>query len=912
MFKKICKRILPMFLSALLIFTAMPLQVFAAGKTVTVLDGQVTVTDSLSTITESSGTVTIEANSSMLGGVKTNDITILNSTTVTKKLIFEYSATNYGNFSESSASGTCEIVLGAGEAKLMSITGYKNGWTYKKATLTLSEFKLEDVAASSKVEIVFDASLGNVTVDSVATSNGEILEIPSSGATLVATPASGVTFLGWIEAGKVISTDAECTLAPAADMSVRAVFTKTNGSDIPWYFVNNGEYLYENFNEAMTEASGAASKTVVLANNATLPAGDYTIPSGVTLLVPFNSANTLYTTEPEIHSTANYYHSNPNHKPSRYRTLYMADGAKITVNGAISVSAQVNASGGAKTGAGSPVGPCGFIEMASGSTITVNNGADFYAWGYITGNGNITAKSGSDVYECFQMQDFRGGDQLSQMKNEVFPMSQYYVQNIEVKLTLEAGACEHSFTAINASIIGSKGTSVGFIASENAMFNLTSGSVTKYYDGLTDRLIIEANGDLTLSPVSMTVQAGLFPTTIDSSKYLLPINNNITVKVNSGKMLINQDIALLPGAKIIVGEGAECTFGEGTKAVVYDADTWGGYCGAVNKTFIPVQYAPGQKYIRTDADLKDASVEIDGCIDASKGYVYTTAGGANVYSTKAGTVLTKAGTESVTYQITQAGKPENSTYTSIAITPAVLKNADGSSFVSTTNTFTYTDGHWDCETHIWGDWTVRTEAGCLTAGEKYRTCTVCGAEETEAISATGHNSYSEWLERTAAGCESDGVEYRVCSDCGNEETRAIKAKGHNYEAVVTAPTCTEDGYTTHTCSVCKDTYTDSVVEATGHTYGEWEVVTKATHKAEGKKVHTCACGHSEEAVIPVIICDIDNDVKTFGLELAHIRKALLDFITFNSDEETMFDMNDDEKINVIDLVALKKAAGNNA
>ena len=42
---------------------------------------------------------------------------------------------------------------------------------------------------------------------------------------------------------------------------------------------------------------------------------------------------------------------------------------------------------------------------------------------------------------------------------------------------------------------------------------------------------------------------------------------------------------------------------------------------------------------------------------------------------------------------------------------------------------------------------------------------------------------------------------------------------HNHEAVVTAPTCTEAGYTTHTC-VCGDTYTDSEVAALGHDYVE--------------------------------------------------------------------------------------------
>ena len=42
--------------------------------------------------------------------------------------------------------------------------------------------------------------------------------------------------------------------------------------------------------------------------------------------------------------------------------------------------------------------------------------------------------------------------------------------------------------------------------------------------------------------------------------------------------------------------------------------------------------------------------------------------------------------------------------------------------------------------------------------------------------------------------------------------------GHDYNSVVTEPTCTEDGYTTHTCSSCGDNYTDSTVAASGHNY----------------------------------------------------------------------------------------------
>ena len=41
---------------------------------------------------------------------------------------------------------------------------------------------------------------------------------------------------------------------------------------------------------------------------------------------------------------------------------------------------------------------------------------------------------------------------------------------------------------------------------------------------------------------------------------------------------------------------------------------------------------------------------------------------------------------------------------------------------------------------------------------------------------------------------------------------------HSYQVVVTAPTCTEQGYTTHTCTACGDSYVDTYVDALGHKY----------------------------------------------------------------------------------------------
>lgn len=80
---------------------------------------------------------------------------------------------------------------------------------------------------------------------------------------------------------------------------------------------------------------------------------------------------------------------------------------------------------------------------------------------------------------------------------------------------------------------------------------------------------------------------------------------------------------------------------------------------------------------------------------------------------------------------------------------------------------------------------------------------------------------------------------------------------HSYEDTVTTPTCTEQGYTTHTCS-CGDSYVDTYVEATGHSYED--VVTAPTCKDQGYTTHTCSCGDS---YVDTYV-DVDENAHTAG------------------------------------------------
>ena len=105
----------------------------------------------------------------------------------------------------------------------------------------------------------------------------------------------------------------------------------------------------------------------------------------------------------------------------------------------------------------------------------------------------------------------------------------------------------------------------------------------------------------------------------------------------------------------------------------------------------------------------------------------------------------------------------------------------------------------------------------------------------------GSSDESSSDEGTVTECEHSGgeatcTEAAICEKCGEPYGEKLD---HSYESVVTAPTCTEAGYTTYTCA-CGDTYTGDEVAATGHNHES--VVTAPTCTEAGYTTYTCACG----------------------------------------------------------------------
>ncbi len=667
MIAKAGKKLLASVLALTLVLGNVPAIAFAGSAESNPLqDGTLAVTYDTEanavTVDKEIGAVHVNAESvdtgtlgSFLGSTVT--ATLTNQSGTQQILSFDYSV--QGNRKEMtigdqaySGTGTWTGIVEAGASMDVVLSGND---TDGDAKMSMGNFVLTD--NNAKKVIFAESENGTVSV------SGTVETTYTDGVTATAAAAEGYQFVAWVdENNQILSADPEATLHLVKNCTVKAVFA---GADEA-YFKAAGK-LFTDLNEAAAYARESGTGVVVPMKDGTVPAGDYVIPQGVTLLIPFDAEESCYLDKGQTSGTEYV-------EPVAYRTLTFAEGANMTVNGELSVSARhTSGFNSTKTG-GTPNGPVGMIDLKEGSTITIADGASAYAWGYIIGSGNMIAESGSSIYEIMQIADFRGGSQTKDLlSTPVLPFSQYYIQNIEAPLTLYGGASEYAFTTLTATLGQTITASAGikFIGTSDAMFCLEEGTtVTKVYDAQRDRLVLTVNGDFSLNSMTLSVMG----IEMNTSGFNLPINNNISIDIQSGTAVIGQNTAFLPGVEISVEEGANVKVASETNLYIYDEDDWGGYnFGGVE--FVDIAYSPTKEYTRTvENDIKDVVLDINGLFIA-EGNVYTTAGGAQVISSEGtGAVEFKnaAGTATVTQQA-----DGNGTLVDIGITSVKLQNQDG-------------------------------------------------------------------------------------------------------------------------------------------------------------------------------------------------------------------------------------------
>ena len=129
------------------------------------------------------------------------------------------------------------------------------------------------------------------------------------------------------------------------------------------------------------------------------------------------------------------------------------------------------------------------------------------------------------------------------------------------------------------------------------------------------------------------------------------------------------------------------------------------------------------------------------------------------------------------------------------------------------------DGTFDLD-HIIGTIKIKDIDHCHDDTDHWLGCQRCGKtleDLRDELSSAGFEINEKWYELSRKTPHSGGKATcqtkAFCDECGDAYGELGE---HRYDSVVTAPTCTKGGYTTHTCSACKDSYKDSETSKTGH------------------------------------------------------------------------------------------------
>ena len=642
-------------------------------------------------------------------------LTITNNKTTKATLSFDY--TTVLSDGTIQVDGTAVTMGGKFSKELApnaSIKVYIKSGSISAATkITMTDVKL--VSDATATVTFLPAENGSYTVDGKAIT--EVYTNSKSSKTayqVKATPETGYKFMGWYDEteGKYIDTAPTTALNIEKDCTITARFVSNTTA-----IFETGGQVFDDLGKAITEAKKNPSATITLVNSGTIT-GSYTIPSGVTLLIPCDDAHTVYREMPGTIGNVK-----ADHTQAVYAKLTMGSGTKLVVNGALSVAAQVSSANSSYTSV--PTGKYGQIEMQDGASIVLESDSSLYCWGFITGKGDIVAKSGSKVYEEFQIADHRGGNKTRTLNSQekTFPFSQYYVQNIEARLEIQYGAIEEAVCRMYATSDDPADITLHFIAKDSGgLFNLTSkdSKFVKWYDPQTERVSYEVYGDANLSSISFTLKVSIFSVKVNSAHFNLPIMQNATINVKSGTTTIDQRLCLIPGSQLIIDEGATVNIANGKYVFVYDRSDWvykewdtekipvngqekprynnSGFTFPGSTDFRPEYYTPSRNSDNskcwtshfTTADMKDVKFDVNGTLNVS-GKLYTTQGGADITSSLGSgkVVLSSAAPANVTtYQYMQSRKEYNSSsgkydkdaagYKDISATPAKLHNADGS------------------------------------------------------------------------------------------------------------------------------------------------------------------------------------------------------------------------------------------
>ena len=451
----------------------------------------------------------------------------------------------------------------------------------------------------------------------------------------------------------------------------------------------------------------------------------YVVPAGVTLLVPGESTYRCRKEFKDVVDADDFLTWPSNYVPSFYAKLILEDNTSITLNGGhLSIYATISHS---QAYNGTPM-VYGWLEMGENCNISTTQSikSNLFVMGYITGDitSSVTLHESSVAYESFQLTDFRGGSALTpvlgagMINNDkgVFPVAQYYVQSIEVPMTIKYGANLQVYAAVYVSDKQYSASTDLLAESAGIVYMQKNVDVIKQYDTERDAQIYIVKGQGVESSKAKlgNIVLNLAGYEMNTEKFVLPIVNNMDLTFDGVEVTSSYEVAMLAGSKLWIKENSVLdlqaplyVYDKAENTVEVDANnvttepgegTIKGYYGSTNAQLLPIKYTPNKSHLvngtstnkRTTANLTSAELKVDGQLTITKDGLYTTKTGANIVSSTNLTttpVIQFNATRSITkvYQAIQGTESgllgttkAKLDYPSIAVNSAWLKNSDGS------------------------------------------------------------------------------------------------------------------------------------------------------------------------------------------------------------------------------------------
>jgi len=380
-------------------------------------------------------------------------------------------------------------------------------------------------------------------------------------------------FLGWQEAvlveGKYVGTGDLLDLKQELTNNLLIIPKfENNTADDCFAFIKETSIYYYSLADAVSAANeDQSARTVVVRKDATV-SENLTINENVTLLVPYDNSY-------KLEYGQNNSGTDKTLTEKAYVTLTIDNQSTITVFGRIVANAVLGYS---QPKAGIISGGYGQINIHEGSKVVVEEDGELLSYGLIKGEGLIEAKKGASVTDVLKILDWKGGgNALGSVENGVFPMNNFYLNNIQTTLKVHSGASLFGTSYVkllsiivmdvNFEIIGPEGL---FILKEDAYAIKTYQEEDQEIYG---RTVIEIIGGAIDNAISLKLESAVF----ELDEFLFPINL-MTIILSDGEyeFVNNKGFKLLPGSKLIISEDAIVKYSQ--EVAVYESfshyDDW--------------------------------------------------------------------------------------------------------------------------------------------------------------------------------------------------------------------------------------------------------------------------------------------------------------------------------------------------